>query len=183
MSAVDRIDWVAAGFPDFAAAVRNDAAGRTAFVDRLLLAFDEAEQLADTDPALSTQVRGKLRDALDRFHDLEQRGCVDTFAPRSGPDGVLLPVFNPDDPDLSAAVFAFFAADPATLHVLRPGYTVEQVEEYRPLCPGTSRTDWDFRCGIRIEDSCDDYATRYLRVPCGNYLVLFAVCWGCSTSL
>lgn len=176
-----RAAMAAAGYTTYADPVAR--AGADAYAERLVLSILDAEKDADLDAGVSSVVYRKVRATMDRFHALDQRGRVVTFAPRNGVKGSLLPVFNPDDPDHTTAVFALFAADLLTLYVLRPGYDVEQMEGHRLLRPGSASADWDSRCDWQIADECDDYATMYTRAACGNYLLLFATCWGCSNAL
>lgn len=159
---------------ELGAAFDRDEPRRTALGWREVMAAGEAYRNTDLDQQCSDVTNNVVRGVMDRFHALERLDRIRVVAPRKGPDGILLSRFNADDPDHNEGVFALFAADPSTLHVVRPGYSLDDVDRTRPVLG--QPCDWQMA-------GCDDAPGVYRRAACDQYVVLFATCLNCYSNL
>ena len=160
--------------PELARDVAGDRPGRIASGARAALATGDAYRNTDLDQQSSDTIYKAVRRVMDKFHALEKLDRIRVVAPRKGPDSILLTRFNTNDPDHAEGQFALFAADPSALHIVRPGYSLDDVERVRPALG--QPCDWQMA-------GCDDAPGVYRRAACDQYVVLFATCLSCYSNL
>ncbi|MGD9621217.1 MAG: hypothetical protein AB7G47_21285 [Mycolicibacterium sp.] len=86
--------------------------------------------------------------------------------------GVGLPTFDINDPACQRGLFLIFAGTPHVLHSMRFD-TVEQLVA-REL-QHSQGCDWQ-----PVGPQCASYATEFLMIARGSFLVATAICWSCK---